>query len=373
MSFLGSLLYGYRYIQSLGATLAQRSYLNFTGAGVTVTDNPATGATDVAITGGGGSVPTGTGIPHITAGAQDAAAVHGTAGQIIVSTGTDAPFVTASGDATIASGGALTVAKINGSTVPAGGALTTGHMLGVTGAAALGYAYLVDANVDAAAAIAGTKISTDFGAQAILTTGYYGYGAAPRASGGSFRHANGLIGIRQRNAANTQDTYAVTMNGSGDLYLGTDTGFTAALQANSIKLYATVAGSVAIGLSGSTSIFITTDIACALPIHGYSTAWGSVDGLFTKAMAGSTYALGSSEYVYKHIKVTGTGTNVVQLPPATDAQGYSKYIWNAGSGTLGVQDTNTVAAAALLAAGTGAWFLFSASSVKQLTAAFTVA
>jgi hypothetical protein len=49
MSFLGALLYGYRYVQSVGATLAQRSYLNFTGSGVTVADNPATGATDVTI------------------------------------------------------------------------------------------------------------------------------------------------------------------------------------------------------------------------------------------------------------------------------------------------------------------------------------
>ena len=49
MNFLGSLIYGYRYVTSLGATLAQRSYLNFTGSGVVVTDNAATGATDVTI------------------------------------------------------------------------------------------------------------------------------------------------------------------------------------------------------------------------------------------------------------------------------------------------------------------------------------
>lgn len=49
MSFLGALIYGYRYIRYNAADLAQRSYLNFTGAGVAVADNPSTGATDVTI------------------------------------------------------------------------------------------------------------------------------------------------------------------------------------------------------------------------------------------------------------------------------------------------------------------------------------
>lgn len=49
------------------------------------------------------------------------------------------------------------VARVNGSTVPAGGALTTNHVLRVTGAAALGYGLLVDANIAAGAAINGVQ------------------------------------------------------------------------------------------------------------------------------------------------------------------------------------------------------------------------
>ena len=53
MSYLATLLYGYRQVNLSGSALAQRSILNFTGTGVTAVDNPATGATDVTITAGG--------------------------------------------------------------------------------------------------------------------------------------------------------------------------------------------------------------------------------------------------------------------------------------------------------------------------------
>lgn len=96
----------------------------------------------------------------------------------------------------------------------------------------------------------------------------------------------------------------------------------------------------------------------------------SGEDLFTKAMAGATYVLAPDEALAGTIKVTGTGTNVVKLP--STLRGYRRYVWNAGSGTLAVQDSNGVAAAALLAAGTGALFLFT-NGVKQLTPSFTVA
>ena len=68
----------------------------------------------LAAAGAGYTPPTGTGIPHITAGAQDGAAIHGTADQLFGANhaGTDAAFFTLSGDATIASG-ALTMATVN--------------------------------------------------------------------------------------------------------------------------------------------------------------------------------------------------------------------------------------------------------------------
>jgi len=135
----------------------------------------------------------------------------GSNGQIIVTTAGVATWSSPGGDLS----GTYpnpTVARINGATVPVAGALTTGNGLYVTGVSALSYsalnlaggsnyvtgllpignlapgaastvfatnvggtavaaALLVNANVDAAAAIAGSKVSPDFGAQNITTTG----------------------------------------------------------------------------------------------------------------------------------------------------------------------------------------------------------
>lgn len=66
-----------------------------------------------------------------------------------------------------------TVAKINGATVPVAGALTTNHLLKVSGVSATSYGYLVNANVDAAAAIDYFKLGTgnqSIGAQQFSST-----------------------------------------------------------------------------------------------------------------------------------------------------------------------------------------------------------
>jgi hypothetical protein len=65
-----------------------------------------------------------------------------------------------------------TVGKINGATVPAApGAGDGGKLFQVLGVAAYTFALLVNANVDVAAAIAGTKINPNFGSQNVVTTG----------------------------------------------------------------------------------------------------------------------------------------------------------------------------------------------------------
>jgi hypothetical protein len=46
---------GISTVKDEGTTLTARSILNFTGAGVTATDNSGTGATDITIPGGGGT------------------------------------------------------------------------------------------------------------------------------------------------------------------------------------------------------------------------------------------------------------------------------------------------------------------------------
>lgn len=67
--------------------------------------------------------------------------------------------------------GASVVAKANGATIPAAGSLTTNHLIMVSGSSALTYALLANANVSASAAIAGTKIAPDFGSQNVVSTG----------------------------------------------------------------------------------------------------------------------------------------------------------------------------------------------------------
>lgn len=151
---------------------------------------------------------------------------------------------------------AATVVKVNGATVPAAGALTTGNVLQVSAAAALVYAALnlaggpsyvtgllpttnqaaqalggdltgttasaqiaagaiVNTDVNNSAAIAGTKIAPDFGAQVVKTTGRIEIGAAPVASVGSIRVPtppaglyNTLDVLATRNVNNTTD-YAI--------------------------------------------------------------------------------------------------------------------------------------------------------------------
>lgn len=58
------------------------------------------------------------------------------------------------------------VGSINGASVPAAGSLTTHHVLRVTGSSALGYGLITNNNVSASAAIAGSKVSPNFGSQA---------------------------------------------------------------------------------------------------------------------------------------------------------------------------------------------------------------
>lgn len=112
------------------------------------------------------------------------------------------------------------VSRVNGTTFPAGGALTTGHVARVTGAGAVTYGFVVDANVDTAAAIAGTKVAPNFGAQSIVTTGNASFGGANPADAGACRLPNN-VAINWRNAANSANVTALIVNGSNQVTLGT--------------------------------------------------------------------------------------------------------------------------------------------------------
>jgi len=196
------------------------------------------------------------------------------------------------------------------------------------------------------------------------------FGSIP-ASAGMIR-SPAATSWRTRNVANTNDYDILTTTDGGNLTLG-------GVNVGAAIVKADTGGGVYLRIGATDSMAMNaTNVMSAIPIIGgdgslvNSSQYG-VHGMAVKAMSGSTYTLLVAEYKYYTVKVTGTGTNVIQFPAATDAAGYTKYVWNAGSGTLAVQDTNSVAAAATLAANTGAVFQFAASAVKQLTAAFTVA
>ena len=73
MSWLDKFFKAYSSVQVGGVALAPETTINFVGA--TVVDDPTNARTTVTVTGGGGgTVPTGTGIPHIVGGVQQAAA-----------------------------------------------------------------------------------------------------------------------------------------------------------------------------------------------------------------------------------------------------------------------------------------------------------
>jgi hypothetical protein len=115
---------------------------------------------------------------------------------------------------------ASVVARINGATVPAAGALTTAHVLKVSGVSATTYGFILNANVDAAAAIAGTKITPDFGAQTIVTTTVVSTPAINQADVVTASATGNNLTIRAQNATGATST-------GGDLILSPGTGTSA--------------------------------------------------------------------------------------------------------------------------------------------------
>jgi hypothetical protein len=265
-------------IRYLGALLPHRSQLEIVGA--VVTDDEVNDRTTITISGGGGgSVPTGTGVPSIVGGVQQAAA-----------------------------------------------------------------ALITDALVSTTAAIAGTKVSPNFGAQTIATTGFVALGAAPAAAGDVRLSAGCAITAHDSGAS-----YYGLIYGVGDsVYVGTDNAF--GHQASGLNVYA--ASVVAVGLGGATYLYITAgNVEAWKPITG--SAMGSspfsVHGKCTVATAGA-FSVAAANYAFDAVQLTGAGGNLVTWPaPATDAAAYYKTVNN----TSGATKTHTTGAGSNYAQATG--------------------
>ena len=162
---------------------------------------------------------------------------------------------------------------------------------------------IANANVSATAAIAGTKISPDFGAQNVKTTGAFLVGTVP--------------GMRD--------------NGGGNLYVGTDTSF--ATQATNLNVYA--GSAVALGLSGNTYFYIFSGhVEAWKPLTGSATGASpfSVDGRMpVRSLAAlATYTAAAAEYALQCLQFSGSPTAnacTVTIPdPATEDASYFKDI-----------------------------------------------
>jgi hypothetical protein len=176
--------------------------------------------------------------------------------------------------------GALQRAALTGDVTAAAGSNTTAIAAGV----------IVDADVNAAAAIAGSKVNPNFGAQNITTTGVMSLGATP-ASAGDLRVRHGFT-LRGRNSANTDDRNIVqwgiltdyvilgASNAGSDTQLVGDSITIAGLQSTTIsvagstvvsvsagQLVAAVSGSVALGVTPSTAGFLRMPANSAIMVR----------------------------------------------------------------------------------------------------------
>ncbi len=355
-------------------TYPNRGSIKVAGAGVSsVTDDePNDTLTITFAAGGGGSVPTGTGFPHITAGAQDAAAVHGTAGQVIVSTGTDAPFVTLTGPVSVSGAG---VTSITGMPVSGLASSTAGYMLvaGGTGVWA-SVALSGDGTLSSAGALAigsmssaGVNIATASTSGLAITSGkYLGVGlGASNAVAGDMRSSSAFV-WNVRHSSGTVDANLLTV-GSNNITFGDPTyignvvvaagsiyskatnlivyntvgayGRTMSPAATFTDDFAATVTSVVTQFNGATATALApTSLSVAVPQTGLSTAWGSVNADGTQAMADADQTPAAAVYQCHSIITTGalTAPRNLTLPTATDAQGYEKTIDNQCTGAFGI-------------------------------------
>lgn len=372
MGLLDALLFGYReLITAADAVMVRRSQLKIVGG--TLTDDGT--KTILTIAGGGGSSAGGAGQVQTSDGASGfSAPTNVLAGANFCSVGASPA---ASGNwrsgstfsfrALSASSTDLSVLEANGTdalyigTDPvftAAKQFSAIHMYsGPSGVIYLGNGGLTRLRLDAAG-------MTLYNVGDPLTFGYTGASSIGDIRGQStllLAHAVGGVDRRIIEGTSGADVIIGDPTNGGDVILRTPFG----------KVYLQANGS-------NSLVSDQTNVQPALPVVGYSAGaspWAGMNGLFSKTMtAAQSYDLAASEYANSTFAIVSNGANILRFPPATDAKAYWKFVWNvSGGGTISVRDTNGVAAAATLASGNGALYLFRNGQVKQMGAAFAVA
>ena len=421
MSYLGILLNGYNQVDDNGSELPQRSILNFTGS-VVISDNPSTGATDIEIVTGGTSaitdlttdvIATGPGVASATVQAIRGRTVASTLpsdGALLVY---DSPTSTwnpraASGDVTLDAAGSFTVvgiqtypvstaAPVSGDVMAwnstgywepssaAGGGISqlTGDITAGPGTgsqvAAIAAGVIVNNDVNASAAIAGSKIAPDFGAQVVTTSGkirggYFTVDTGTIATSGFARLAYGTQSIVRGLDTVATEKDILSLSAATTIQLGHQTSWDLVLRGGGVEVWGTNGTTVYAGGGGSTvTAFTSASVANAVPVIGNGSAWGSVNGTATQAMADSDQTLAASKYKLTRLITTGaiTATRTVIYPVATDDEGYMKVVTN--SCTSGGPDAIVVASGAnpatvTIALGKTAMVWIDANGVTRLTA-----
>lgn len=197
---------------------------------------------------------------------------------------------------------------------------------------------IANTNVSALAAIAGTKISPDFGSQNVVTTGYYATGSTI-ASTGNFRLGNTHKFVF-RNAANSADACGMQY-GSGDImYYGLDSGFGS-------QAYGIISGAAQyIYFAVNSSYYIhleASEVRMGNPVVGDDTPYAS-HGAVVSAHTDANYTVPASEYKYYTIEFATslTADRTMTFPhPSSLARSYIKNIRNVGTGVSITISTGT--------------------------------
>jgi hypothetical protein len=261
------------------------------------------GATpNISLTGTVGVTNGGTGLSTWTA-----------AGRIAVAqTATTVSAVAVSGDASLATSGALTVSKINGASVPASGALTTGNVLQVNGASSLTYGALNLAG--------GSNYVTG-----VLPLGSHAAPATANAfaytSTSGTWNATGIAGTDKLVGFSGTTPSAITIGSGLSLSAGT-------LTATGSGTVTSVTASAPLASSGGS----TPNISISSGASGSGTA---AFGGYTAAT--TTYSISANDYVVDCTSGTFTAT----LPTAVGITGRIYVVKNSGTGTITLATTSS--------------------------------
>jgi len=317
---------------------------------------------------GGGTVPSGSGIPHIVGGAYSAAATLivdadvSAAAAVAVSKlapGANTQVLTTTAGVTVwaaAAGGGTTPTGTGFTHITAGAQDVASKKVDLTAAADV----IVPATAGGVVTSSGTALQQ--ASNVLAGTNFVSVGAAP-ALNGAYRLSNAGK-VTWRNQGGTADYCGAMVDTSNNLYIGSNDAdaekVSVVILNGASGAYLKAAGAYQIVLDG-------TNINAYVPIVGGGTSPYGVHGKVTDATAG-TFTLTAASYKYDAIQLTGATAGTVTFPASTDATAYSKTIIN----TSGVVKTLSNGGATTLIFNTGniARVLFDTAGV-HLAAAST--